>query len=160
MQFFADLPAATDLPFSADPDQAAIGVERWLDASNSFDDELAKFANELVVDPFARRFLDAIFGNSPFLTQCAVIEPECLRDVIVKGPETVCEDIFSVLEDLCHGDVERDELARKLRLFKRRIALTVAVADLTGIWDLEQVTGALSRFAEGALSAGVSSTLR
>ena len=42
---------------------------------------------------------------------------------------------------------------RTLRIARRRVALTVAVADLAQWWALERVTEALSEFAEAALSA-------
>lgn len=48
------------------------------------------------------------------------------------------------------------DLMRHLRVQKRRIALTTAVADLTGVWDLFAVTHALSDFADAAVSAAAS----
>ena len=42
-------------------------------------------------------------------------------------------------------------LMARLRIAKRRVALLTGIADMAGIWDLAQVTGALSTFAETAL---------
>ena len=42
-------------------------------------------------------------------------------------------------------------LMARLRIAKRRVALLTGIADMAGVWDLAQVTGALSRFAETAL---------
>ena len=42
-----------------------------------------------------------------------------------------------------------------LRILKRRLSLLVAILDIAGIWDVAQVTGALSAFAEAALDASL-----
>jgi [glutamine synthetase] adenylyltransferase / [glutamine synthetase]-adenylyl-L-tyrosine phosphorylase len=47
-----------------------------------------------------------------------------------------------------------------LRQTKRRLALLAALADLTGLWSLEQVTGALSRFADLAIQHALDFALR
>jgi glutamate-ammonia-ligase adenylyltransferase len=47
-----------------------------------------------------------------------------------------------------------------LRVAKRRVALTVALADIAGLWPLERVTGALSDFADSAIDAAVAHLLR
>ncbi len=44
---------------------------------------------------------------------------------------------------------------RELRLAKRRAALLIGLADIAGIWSLEQVTAALSTLAESALSGAL-----
>src|SRR5206468_12901068 len=51
-------------------------------------------------------------------------------------------------------------LMRRLRIAKRRMALLAAVAELAGVWTLEQQMEALSRFAEAALGAAVRHLLR
>ena len=60
-------------------------------------------------------------------------------------------------EVLASGE-ETDPAAvmRRLRVAKRRAALIVALADIVGLYDLNAVTGALSRFAD----AGVKGALR
>jgi glutamate-ammonia-ligase adenylyltransferase len=50
-------------------------------------------------------------------------------------------------------------IAASLRRLKREVALVVAVADITGCWALEKVTGALSAFAGGCLDALVDAIL-
>ena len=49
---------------------------------------------------------------------------------------------------------------RRLRVARRRVALVAALAELAGVWSLEQQTGALSRFAEAALGAALRHLLR
>src|SRR5262249_40772163 len=47
-----------------------------------------------------------------------------------------------------------------LRIAKQRVALVAAVAELAGVWSLEQQTNALSRFAEAAIGAALRHLLR
>ena len=46
-------------------------------------------------------------------------------------------------------------IAARLRIERRRLALLVAIADLAGLFDLTQVTGALSDFADRALDLAI-----
>ena len=47
-----------------------------------------------------------------------------------------------------------------LRRSKRRLALLTALADIAGLWPLEQVTGALTRFADRAVELALALLLR
>ncbi len=49
---------------------------------------------------------------------------------------------------------------RRLRELKADLHLLTALADLGGVWDLDQVTGALARFADAALHAAVALVAR
>ena len=53
------------------------------------------------------------------------------------------------------GDVAPDQLSSHLRQGKRRVALMTGLADLAGAWSLEEVTGALSDFADAACQAAL-----
>jgi glutamate-ammonia-ligase adenylyltransferase len=58
------------------------------------------------------------------------------------------------------GAVPDDQLAGHLRQGKRRVALMTGLADLAGAWTLEQVTGALTSFADAACQAALGAALR
>ncbi len=49
---------------------------------------------------------------------------------------------------------------RELRIAKRRAHLTIAIADIVGIWPLKRITRALSDFADAAVAAATSYLLR
>ncbi|QQA44418.1 glutamine-synthetase adenylyltransferase [Pelagovum pacificum] len=53
------------------------------------------------------------------------------------------------------GEAETDDLGAALRQAKRRVALLTALADLGGVWSLEEVTGAISRLADRAVDLGL-----
>jgi glutamate-ammonia-ligase adenylyltransferase len=50
-------------------------------------------------------------------------------------------------------------VARRLRIARRRLALTVAIGDLAGLLDLSAVTGRLTRFADFALDTAIRAAL-
>ncbi|MCV6585715.1 MAG: glutamine-synthetase adenylyltransferase [Marinibacterium sp.] len=52
-----------------------------------------------------------------------------------------------------------DRLSDGLRQGKRRLALLTALADLAGVWSLEEVTGHLARFADLAVDVAVKSEI-
>lgn len=95
--------------------------------------------------------LSALFGNSPFLTDCAVREPEILTSLHEHGPDRTFRAVVDALwHD--HADMRQEAtLMQALRKAKRQVALLVAVADIGALWTLDEVTGALSRFADTAL---------
>jgi [glutamine synthetase] adenylyltransferase / [glutamine synthetase]-adenylyl-L-tyrosine phosphorylase len=148
--------AYANLPPPGDADQARLGFERWRDAAQEIGDPgLAAFMRALAVDGTGYRLLASLFGNSPFLTQCCLNEPDLLRRLLQQGPEATFADVEGRLNrDLAAGP-DRAGAMRALRVARRRVALLIATADIAGWWPLERVTGALSRFAEIVLAAAV-----
>jgi [glutamine synthetase] adenylyltransferase / [glutamine synthetase]-adenylyl-L-tyrosine phosphorylase len=144
------------LPAPADAQDEAVGFARWRDEAAACDDRaLAAFMRDLAADPGGERLLAALFGNSPFLTQCCLLEPAFVRRLVENGPDAAFPAVMATLDGARLAALGRAELMVALRLARRRTALLVAVADLAGLWSLEQVTGSLSRFADAALEAAV-----
>ena len=113
-------------------------------------------------DASAIALLDALFGNSPYLTELALRNPTFMSDLWRRGPDAACRDLDAELDSVkisARGGAEPPEVATALRRLKSRLALAIAVADIAGSWSLERVTGALSAFASGCLSALVDSIL-
>ena len=78
-----------------------------------------------------------------------------LADLIGRDPETIRglsagEAVAIFVEEEADAPVPR-----RLRLARRRLALSVAVADLSGAYDLTAVTAALSDFADQALDLAI-----
>ena len=137
-----------DLPSPAREQRAALGLERWRDSVDHVEDgEVAAAARRLADDADGRRLLEALFGNSPYLTQCAVRDPGVMVGIFTRGPDAVVADIMGGLEAMRGEALDSPALASHLRTAKRHMALAVAVADIAGVWPLERVTGALSDFA-------------
>ncbi|MCZ6605804.1 MAG: glutamine-synthetase adenylyltransferase, partial [Alphaproteobacteria bacterium] len=148
------------LPVVTDPERAALAIAELDQRCGKLDDpELGRWARDLADDPVRRRLLESIFANSPFLTRCALGDVRFLRQVLQDGPDTAFAHVSGHLKDELTREMDRDRLMRELRLARRRVALLVALADITGHWPLERVTQALSDFADAALSAAISHLL-
>jgi len=92
--------------------------------------------------------LAALFGNSPYLSEIALSEPKFLADLWREGADATVGREMARIAAL---PPEPEPLAVALRRAKRRIALSVAVADIAGDWPLARVTRALSEFADLAI---------
>ena len=113
-------------------------------------------------DPAQVALLDALFGNSPYLTETAIQNPTFMTDLWRRGPDAVRADLaaeLAAVRSTARDGAPPAAVATALRQLKRRVALAVAVADIAEAWSLEQVTGALSAFASGCLDALTASIL-
>jgi [glutamine synthetase] adenylyltransferase / [glutamine synthetase]-adenylyl-L-tyrosine phosphorylase len=91
--------------------------------------------------------LSGAAGCSPYLQSLIIAEMEWLQKILTMGPGAAIAEIFDPLAGL-----SSDQLAPALRQAKRRVALIVALADLGGLWQLENVTKALTDFADLAVN--------
>ena len=101
------------------------------------------------VAPQVRELLAGAGGSSPYLAGLMTREAEWLYEAL-QEPEAALKAVFTTIAGL-----EPNQLKTELRVAKRRVAALTALADLGGVWTLEQVTGALTELADGALSAGL-----
>jgi glutamate-ammonia-ligase adenylyltransferase len=149
---FSSLSVFEMLPPPADESAAAIGGARWREAADdAADATLADAMRALADDKPGARLLSSVFGNSPYLTQTCLKEPGFVIRLAEQGLDATFAEILGGLNHELANSPTRAALTAALRVAKRRAALTIALADLAGRWDLAQVTGALSEFAECAL---------
>lgn len=150
-----------NLPKAANPDWVETGFERWKEVVTEKDNaSLLAFSDMACVEGPIKPILDTIFGNSPFLTLCAHRDPEFTQNLLENGPETAINEVLNTLEEMRKQELDDAFISRTVRQARRKIALGVAVADITGIWTLEQVTKALSDFAEKAIRLVTAHLLR
>ncbi len=133
------------LPHPADPAAAARFIERFAAAAPNHAVPLT--------------LLNAIGGNSVYLSDLALREPAALQTIAASGPDVVCDQALATLSRL-PATLTRPALATALRAAKRHVALSAAIGDITGAWTLEQVTSALSDLADCALAASTTHLLR
>lgn len=148
------------LPRPADTDRARIGLERWHEAAAAAPADVRDFAAAFAANAAGARLLDAVLGNSPFLSEALLREQAFVAMLMRDGFDAT---FTALLEDLRteHGrEEDTARLMRGLRIAKRRVALLVGMADIAGVWALHQVTGALSDFAETALRLTTGHLLR
>jgi glutamate-ammonia-ligase adenylyltransferase len=149
------------LPEPADERRLALGFAAWQEALAPFREDPAAAAARRWSETYpGRRLLASIFGNSPFLSDAAVKEWAFLTRLVEEGADPLLAEIADAIELPTDLGEDAAALMRRLRMAKRRVALVAAVAELVGVWSLEQQMNALSRFAEGALGAALRHLLR
>jgi glutamate-ammonia-ligase adenylyltransferase len=102
--------------------------------------------------------LAPVFGASPYLAGLARRDAARLAAILESDPDTRLADLLVRTAAVADGDPGAASAA--LRRLKAELHLMTALADLGGVWDLDQVTGALTRFADAAVAAAVSAAAR
>jgi len=149
MHDFGFLNTKCALPKAASAKMVELGLIRWLEAAA--DAGFTDFAERSINDPLCHKAFEAVFGNSPFLTAAIIQDPEFTQRLLTTGPDETFAGIMEGLGSERGEALDGEALARLLRVAKRQTALTVALADIAGVWPLEKVTGALSDFADAVL---------
>jgi glutamate-ammonia-ligase adenylyltransferase len=97
--------------------------------------------------------LEPVFSASPYLLSLARFDPERLRRSLGRSPDAglkaLLEETGAPAADLEGGPV-------RLRRAKAELHLLTALADLGGVWSLDEVTSALTRFADAVVAAALS----
>jgi len=100
-----------------------------------------------------RPLLAGAAGCSPYLFDLIRREAAWLMTALADPEGAVAETLAAL------PTVGLPDLPQALRQAKRRIALLTALADLGGLWPLEEVTGVLSRFADTAVQCAVTALI-
>ena len=90
---------------------------------------------------------------SPYLRLLLAREADWLVAAL-EAPEAALAGLTDGFEEM-----SIEQLGGALRQAKRRVALLTALADLAGVWPLEQVTRALTDFADRACDLAVKATV-
>ncbi len=113
----------------------------------------AGLAASLLQAPQMDDFLSTVFSLSSHLRDIVLVQPSRLAFIFSGKPEVVFEQIISDVAQLGIEGLEDAQMMKALREAKARVALLCGLADLGGWWNGEQVTDALTRFADAALGA-------
>ena len=126
--------AISRAPIPHDPDRAAEAAELFADQPGA-----------------VRELLAGTAGCSGYLGGLMRREAEWLREALAAPPEETLEAVLAA--------PTRAEAGPALRRAKRRAALLAGLADLGGVWELGQVTGALTRLADRAVQLSLEAGL-
>ncbi|MEL7029606.1 MAG: bifunctional [glutamine synthetase] adenylyltransferase/[glutamine synthetase]-adenylyl-L-tyrosine phosphorylase, partial [Pseudomonadota bacterium] len=107
----------------------------------------------------AKLLLDGVFGASPFLTRLILSDPEVCAGFLQGAPERQLEALLAHTRAAADAPT-KDELKHSLRQAKARAALLTGLCDLAGVWDVEAVTAALTRFADAAVETALGWLMR
>ena len=108
----------------------------------------------------ASQALRPVFAAAPYLTALAVRRPARLRAILESDPDERLEAILAETREVeTHGEGP-DTAKQRLRRLKGDAHLLTALADLGGVWDLDALTSALTRFADATLRASLAVVAR
>lgn len=146
---FSFLTEIVELPKAAHAGQLKIGMENWTEKTSS-EQELIHFAEQLGNSVNGSAFLSAIFGNSPFLSQCLLKEIPFLKRLMMHGSDAAHDFIYEDMKISAAPQCSEADVMKAIRTGKRRIALLTAACDIAGAWPLMKITRTLSDFASKA----------
>ncbi|MSO73258.1 MAG: bifunctional [glutamine synthetase] adenylyltransferase/[glutamine synthetase]-adenylyl-L-tyrosine phosphorylase [Rhodospirillaceae bacterium] len=146
--------SASALPPPADRERAARLHSDWLAAAESQSSDLAGFMRAIQGDRQWRSLMDGVFGNSAYVSDLLFDQPAIFMAFAKSGPGVCVEKLIAgVTRDLAAAITGAEIAAAmaELRRAKAEAALLIALADISGIWSVDQVTAALSDFADACV---------
>src|SRR5258705_9014578 len=112
--------------------------------------ELEALAPEILGIGAFRALIGSAAGNSPYLARLMLKDAPYLSQLLAGGREMSLAALETEALAI-GGESDFTQAMRRLRIAKRRAALAIALADIAGIFDLDAVTAALTRLADGAV---------
>ncbi len=106
----------------------------------------------------SRALIAAAASNSPYLARALVQESDYIPQLLAATPADSFDAIIRAAESA--PAETRGEMLALLPQGKRRAALLIALADLGGVWSLDEVTVALTRLADATLLRSLRFALR
>ena len=113
--------------------------------------DLADRSPDWVLDEQTRAFLGAVFAASPYLRDLILRDSAFARRTLAENPDALFPQVLAAL----HWQTDETTLRRLVRQTKAKSALLIAIADLSGRWNIEQVTDALTQLADSLLTTCV-----
>jgi len=102
-----------------------------------------------------RSLIAHIAAGSPFLSGLVRRYPEFAVEALTKPPDQLIAAISERLETEAAAAASQSDLMRHLRVARNHAALLIALADIAGLWSCEQVTQALTQFADVAVACAL-----
>ena len=118
---------------------------------------VALFRSEMppgAIPAVAVALAENIAGASPFLRQLMLRDPAFAGQVFAQDADLLLAEQLDGVRRVDPA-LSQAEVMAMLRQAKKRVALLIAVADLSRAWSVEQVTAALTHFADAALGASI-----
>ena len=110
-------------------------------------------------DPVQKALVEAMAGGSPFLRHLMLVETGFAARVLAEEPGRLLDGLVAALAAASRLE-DQSGFQRALRQARARAALAIAAADIAGLWTVDEVTAALTRFADAALNAAINWLLR
>ncbi len=117
------------------------------------DPALAVRTGEVIGHLSAWPALAPIAGASPYLAGLMRRDPAMLERLLGSDPQSALSEILHRTRDAGVLDIEAARSV--LRRLKAELHLLTALCDLGGVWGLDEVTGALARFADVSVQSAL-----
>ena len=111
-------------------------------------------------NPKLRGLIEGISEGSPYLWDLICVDPARLAALLTADPERQLARVLAAGFAAVDAAQDETEAMRQLRGMKAEAALLIALADIGGVWPLEQTTRALTDLADTAVRAAVRFLLR
>ena len=105
-----------------------------------------------------KSFIDGVVSGSVYLRQLLQDHAEFAKSVFDTPPEVIFENILQ--QTKATETFPLAEVGAALRVLKSRFALFCGLCDLGNIWSLDEVTNAITRFADAAINTALNALLR
>jgi [glutamine synthetase] adenylyltransferase / [glutamine synthetase]-adenylyl-L-tyrosine phosphorylase len=112
------------------------------------------------IEPQTAAVVAGLVAHSPFLHRIIRQHPDWLIEALDDDPDAGFNEIMSHILPAARRAQTLDEAMAHLRVIRKRVALHIAVADISGVWSVEQVVQALSQFADSAVDIALRVALR
>lgn len=126
-----------------------------LSAAINKNEKLSELGRLIDGEEKVRSLLASVCGASPYLSSLILRDPETLIQCLTLDPQNYLQQLSNGLrEEITAADSQKSVMTL-LRNYKRRIALTIALADISGVWTIDEVTQALSDAADCSVVCSV-----
>jgi [glutamine synthetase] adenylyltransferase / [glutamine synthetase]-adenylyl-L-tyrosine phosphorylase len=143
----------SNLPRPSQAKSARRRLEDWVEGLA--DAALFGRLKQIIEQPKVRQLLLGIADHSSYLWRLIARDHERLLSLLDQPPHQSLQAILNEVEVTSASSETDSEIMDALRHAKQRSALLVALADLGGAWSLNEVTEALTRFADTAVACAV-----
>jgi glutamate-ammonia-ligase adenylyltransferase len=151
----------TKAPLVADQKRARAQLKDFVDRVRD-EPEAANLLEHLDEGLF-RDLLLGLADHSPFLWRLIVNDPARAARLTSTPPEeahrAIIESQSGLFRELRNGAITRNDAVQAFRQNRNAHALLVGMADIGGLWGTEEVTQALSDFADASVAGGVNLVL-
>jgi len=142
-----------EAPVVFDAAAAALKLDQAVDRLDP--DSRAALDALLADNPVARDVCLGVMEGSPFLTDLVRAEPQRLLAALREDPHALIAELLAECRAVAAGAGDEAQVMRALRRMRAHAALVIALADISGVFDLVDVTAALTDVADTALCAAV-----
>ncbi|MEZ5891269.1 MAG: bifunctional [glutamine synthetase] adenylyltransferase/[glutamine synthetase]-adenylyl-L-tyrosine phosphorylase [Xanthobacteraceae bacterium] len=142
------------VPLIADPAAARTAVGDWLQSLSA--DAAGRSLERLIADHApVGPLIEAVAAGSPYLWDLVQRDPARFIALLASDPAESLRMRLAEAEHRVGVSTDDADVMRQLRRLKAEAALLIALADLTGVWGIMQVTEALTELADTTVRAAV-----